>query len=621
VPPDTFDFIVVDECHRSIFGVWRQVLEYFDAFIIGLSATPNKQALGFFEQNLVMEYSHDRAVADKVNVDYDVYRIQTQITSQGSKIESGLVAGYRSRATRETRYATAEDDIPYTERDLDRSVVAVSQIRTVVRTFRDKLFTEIFPPAEGERPRTTVPKTLIFAKDDGHAEDIVGIVRNEFDKGNDFCQKITYRSVKDSDELISEFRNSPELRIAVTVDQIATGTDIKPLECLLFMRDVRSRGYFEQMLGRGVRVINNADFRAVTPDAPAKEGFIVVDAVGATEHDRFEDRTQPLDRKPTVALKALLDLAAQGSTDPDLASTLASRLARLDRRLTPADRARLTQVAGGVDLATITHGLVEASDPDLQREGAIAATGNAEPTPTEIRAVARELVTEALRPLAANPDLRATILDLRKSYEQTIDESSIDVVLFAGYSEAGRKRARTMVASFKEFIEEHRDDIHALQVLYSVPYAERLTYRDVKDLAETLSRPPQNWTPDRLWAAYDQLDRDKVRGSGERILTDIVSLVRYALEQDDELVPFRDRVKARFEGWLAMQEQTGPEFTEEQRRWLLWMRDHIATSMGIDADALNLPPFVEEGGIGKAVQVFGDRLGPLMNELSEVLAA
>ena len=621
VPPETFDFMVVDECHRSIFGVWRQVLEYFDAFIIGLSATPNQQALGFFEQNLVMEYNHDRAVADKVNVDYNVYRIQTQITAKGSKIDAGLLAGYRAKATRQIRYETADDDIPYTEKDLDRSVVAKDQIRTIVRTFRDKLFTEIFPPAEGEPPRTMVPKTLIFAKDDSHADDIVDIVRTEFGKGNDFCQKITYRSVKDSDELIAEFRNSPELRIAVTVDQIATGTDIKPLECLLFMRDVRSRGYFEQMIGRGVRVINNADFRAVTPDATSKERFVVVDAVGVTERDRFDDRTQPLDRKPTVALKALLDLAAQGSTDPDLASTLASRLARLDKRLTSADRERLAEVANGVDITAITHGLVEASDPDSHRERAISVTGKAEPTPAEIGAAAKELVSEALKPLAANPDLRNMILDLRKSYEQTIDETSKDVLLEAGYSASGRERARAIVKSFKEFIDEHHDDIHALQVLYSVPYAERLTYRDVKDLAETLSRPPHNWTTDRLWAAYDQLDRDKVRASGHRILTDVISLVRFALQQDDELVPYRDLVEARFEGWLAMQEETGPKFTEEQRHWLGWMKDHIATSMGIDADALELPPFTEQGGIGKAVQVFGDRLTPLMNELTEVLAA
>ena len=621
LPPETFDFIVVDECHRSIFGVWRQVLEYFDAFIIGLSATPNQQALGFFEQNLVMEYTHDRAVTNKVNVDYNVYRIQTQITAQGSKIEAGLLAGYRARSTRGMRYETAEDDIPYTEKDLDRSVVAKDQIRTIIRTYRDRLFTEIFPPAEGEPPRAMVPKTLIFAKDDSHADDIVDIVRTEFGKGNAFCQKITYRSVRDSEELISEFRNSPELRIAVTVDQIATGTDIKPLECLLFMRDVRSRGYFEQMLGRGVRVINNADFRAVTPDATSKERFVVVDAVGVTEHDRFEDRTQPLDRKPTVALKALLDLAGQGSTDPDLAATLASRLARLDRRLTVSDGERLTQVAGGMDLSTITHGLVEASDPDRQREHAVAVTGKTDPTIAEITAATRTLVSEALKPLAANPELRTTIVDLRKSYEQTIDETSKDVVLSAGYSEAARERARAMVMSFREFIKEHRNDIHALQVLYSVPYAERLTYRDIKELAETLSRPPRNWTTDRLWAAYDQLDRSKVHGSGQRILTDVVSLVRFTLELDDELIPFHDRVEARFEGWLAMQEQAGTTFTDEQRHWLGWMKDHIATSMGIDADSLDLPPFTEYGGIGHAYSLFGNELSELMEQLTRELAA
>ena len=208
-------------------------------------------------------------------------------------------------ASRETRRCAgnSEDDIPYTASDLDRTVVAKDQIRTIVRTFSDRLFTEIFP---GRGTADDVPKTLIFAKDDSHADDIVDIVRDEFGKGNDFCQKITYRSGKDPDELIPEFRNSPEFRVVVTVDMIATGTDIKPLECLCSCAMFSSRGYFEQMIGRGVRVINDADFRAVTPDATSKDGFVVVDAVGVTERDRFEDRTQPLDRKPTVGAKSLV---------------------------------------------------------------------------------------------------------------------------------------------------------------------------------------------------------------------------------------------------------------------------------------------------------------------------
>ncbi len=621
VPPETFDFIIVDECHRSIFGVWSQVLEYFDGFLIGLTATPNKQAMGFFHQNLVMEYSHDRAVAEKVNVDYWVYRINTEITAKGGKVDAGLWVGYRPRATRKVRRELATDDIPYTQQDLDRSVVAVDQIRTITKTFRDNLFTEIFPSAEGEPARRVVPKTLIFAKDDSHADDIVRIVREEFGKGNDFCQKITYRSVKDTDELIREFRNAPELRIAVTVDQIATGTDIKPLECLVFMRDVRSRGYFEQMIGRGVRVINDTDFRAVTPDANAKERFVVVDAVGVTEHDRFEDRAQPLDRKPTISLEKLLDTVALGTTDPDIASTLASRLARLDRRLTVDDRPRLTALANGMDIGVITSTLVDAVDPDRQREEAVTRSGRPDPDAADMAAATKNLVRAALEPLATNPTLRAEIINLRKSYEQTIDETSKDTILFAGYSETSRKRAHDMVKSFREYLDANRDEIRALHILYGRPYKDRLTYDDIKELAAALSRPPHNWTTDRLWQAYDQLDHSKVKGSGARILTDIVSLVQFALDQENDLVPFHDRVEQRFDAWLAMQSQAGSKFTDEQLRWLGWMKDHIATSMALDVETLDLPPFTEHGGIGKAFQVFGERLAPLMSELTEVLAA
>ncbi len=278
LPPEAFDVVIVDECHRSIYGLWRQVLEYFDAHLIGLTATPTKQTFGFFRQNFVMEYSHEMAVADGVNLDFTVYRIETAdhrdrrdhggrrlrpVTATGRPVHP-LGAGRRARHLQGTQ--------------LDRAVVAEDQIRTVIRTFKDRLFTELFPG------RTTVPKTLIFAKDDSHADDIVQVVREVFGKGNDFATKITYRTLDGKPEdLLQAFRNSLNPRIVVTVDMIATGTDVKPLECLLFMRSVRSRTYFEQMLGRGVRIIDDTDFQSVTDDAQRKDRFVVVDAVGVTE--------------------------------------------------------------------------------------------------------------------------------------------------------------------------------------------------------------------------------------------------------------------------------------------------------------------------------------------------
>lgn len=288
IPIDTFDFIIVDECHRSIYGKWRHVLEYFDAFITGLTATPYGQTRNFFNQNLIYEYRHEQAIEDNVNVGYYVYKIETEITQRGSALEAGSYVARRSRQNRRLNWEELDADVEYSERELDRNVVAEDQIRTVIQTFKDKLFTDLFPY------RHIVPKTLIFAKDDSHAEDIVHIVREVFAKGDDFCQKITYQSDR-PEELIAKFRNDSIFRIAVSVDMISTGTDIKPLECLFFMRAVRSSGYFEQMKGRGVRTINPDDLRAVTGDATTKTHFIIVDAVGVCDSLKTDSQSLPGD--------------------------------------------------------------------------------------------------------------------------------------------------------------------------------------------------------------------------------------------------------------------------------------------------------------------------------------
>jgi type I restriction enzyme R subunit len=614
LPPDTFDFIIIDECHRSIYGLWRQVLEYFDARLIGLTATPTKQTFGFFQQNLVMEYSHDMAVADGVNVDFTVYKIETAITKSGSTIESGDYAGFRDRQTRKVRWDAVDEPVTYSQRQLDRDVVAVDQIRTVIETFRDKLFTELFPG------RTTVPKTLIFAKDDSHADDIVQVVREVFGKGNQFATKITYRTHDGTpEELLQAFRNSMYPRIVVTVDMIATGTDVRPLECLVFMRSVQSRTYFEQMLGRGVRVINDTDFQAVTDDAKHKDRFLVVDAVGIMDTDLAET-VQPLERKPTSSLKDLFKAVAFGNKDPDIASSIAGRLARLDKQLTRDDREMLQGLAKGQDLGTIAREIVEALDPDKQIAAAVSGGASAEDA-SAITSVAQKMIAEALKPLASNPDLRNAILEVRKSYEQTIDETSTDHVLFAGHSAEGREKAATLVNQFAEYIKEHKDEIRALQILFSRPRRERLSFTEVKELAKAIERPPRQWTSEKLWRAYEVLDKSKVRGSGGRMLTDIVALVRYTLHQDEELVPFRDQVETRFAAWLEAQKNKGVTFTADQKQWLTWMKENIASELGIRAESFEYTPFVEHGGIGRAVQVFGERLNPLMDELTEALAA
>ena len=611
IPIETFDFIVTDECHRSIYNLWRQVLEYFDAFLIGLTATPSKQTFGFFQQNLVMEYSHREAVADGINVDFDVYRIRTEITEQGSTIDAGYYVDRRDRQTRKVRWERLEEDLAYTPNQLDRDVVADDQIRTVVQTFRDRLFTEIFPG------RQDVPKTIIFAKDDSHADDVVRIVRQEFGKGNDFCQKITYRTTGlKPEDLISSFRNSYNPRIVVTVDMIATGTDIKPVEVVFFMRNVRSRNFFEQMKGRGVRTISPTDFNAVTPDARNKDRFVIVDAVGVTETELSDSYS--LERQPTVPFDKLLDLVGMGSRDPEVLSSLASRLARLDRRLTSQDRQAIESTAQGTSLQDLVSGLAEATDPDTALDAARQATGQDDPPGEAVAKAKRQLLEDAARPLAANPQLRQLLSDTRRSYEQTIDTVSPDHLIEAGFSDA---QAGALVQSFQEFIRENRDEITALQLLYERPYRQRLSYADVRALADALETPPRSWTTGRLWQAYRQLDKSRVRGSGQRVLADIVSLVRYAIGETDELIPFADHVGERFQVWLATQQSAGRTFTKEQLRCLENIRDHIAGSVSMEPRHFDLAPFNKRGGLPRAYALFGDDLSGLLEELNLELVA
>jgi type I restriction enzyme R subunit len=372
------------------------------------------------------------------------------------------------------------------------------------------------------------------------------------------------------------------------------------------------------MKGRGVRVINPTDLQGVTPDAPAKDRFVIVDAVGVTEADLHD--TVPLERHPTAPFEKLMQRLAIGERDADLVSSVAGRLARLDRRITKDDRAELEEAAG-LTLTDLAHGLVEALDPDRHLAEAQEATGESEPPPDEVAAAAGRMIEQAVRPIADNPELRTKLVDIRRSYEQLIDEASKDVVVRADYSVDAADRARRTVESFRQFIEDNKDEITALQVLYSRPYQQRLTFKEIKELANAIRRPPHRWTPDQLWQAYETLDRSKVRGSPGAVLTNIVSLVRYTLRQEDELVPFPEIARQRFEDWMRQQRAAGRTFTEEQRAWLEGIRDHIAASLTISAEDFEAVPFVQHGGLGRAYQLFGDQLTPLLEELTEVLAA
>ena len=622
VPVESFDFIVIDECHRSIYNLWKQVLDYFDACLIGLTATPDKRTFGFFNSNVVAEYHYEQSVLDGVNVGYDVYEIETEVTARGGKIEAREWVDHRDRLTRAKRWAQTEEDTDYGKTQLDKSVVNPDQIRAVIQAMKTAVETRIFPS------RAETPKTLIFAKTDSHADDIIRTVREVYGRGNDFCRKVTYAE-KDADAVLANFRNEFHPRIAVTVDMIATGTDVKPLEVLLFMRDVRSRGYYEQMKGRGVRSLDAESLKKVSNSASgAKDRFVLIDAVGVEQSLKTDSR--PLERKPGVSLDALLKGVAFGEPDADTVLSLGNRLVRLARQLDDKALRRIAQASGGIGLHDLARGLVQALDADRITADALAAAqaagitrNEATLTDAELQAARQQRLAAACAPFDV-PPLRDAIESARRDREQLIDTLNPDSVTRSEFAAQAQANAQAVIQQFSDFLQTHRDELAALSFFHAQPYQRRaLTLDMIEDLHERLSRPPLLLTTEKLWSAYARVREGQVRGTDtRRQLTDLVTLVRFALGLDEELRPFADSVDRKFADWVFRHNaQRATAFTPEQMDWLRLMKDHIAASCCMERDDFDYAQLAARGGLQKAWHVFGGELDGLMAGMNEELVA
>lgn len=615
VPPEFFDFIVIDECHRSIYNLWRQVLEYFDSYLVGLTATPDNRTYGFFRKNVVSEYDHEKAVADGVNVGNEIYVIETERTKGGGTIKAGQQVEHREKLTRKKRWERQDEDEVYTSTQLDRDIVNPDQIRTVIRTFKDKL-PEIFPG------RKELPKTLIFAKTDSHADDIIQTVREEFGEGNEFCKKITYKAKENPKSILAQFRNDYNPRIAVTVDMVATGTDVKPLECLLFMRDVKSRNYLEQMKGRGTRTLGYDDLKKVTPSAKsAKTHYVIVDAVGVTKS--LKTASQPLITKPTVPLKDLAMGVMMGASDVDTVSSLAGRLSRLNKQLDNKDLERIKEKAGGMELTDIVGGLLSAIDPDNVETKArdIEQISEGQEPKEETRAQAqRELVSNAAN--VFNGELIELLDSIRRDKEQIIDHDNLDNVILAEWDGNAEENAKAMVQDFETYLQENRDEIEALTIFYSEPHRrQKVTYAMIKQLMDKIRDDKPRLAPLRVWRAYAHLDDYKGENPVSE-LTALISLIRRACGIDKTVSRHSETVRRNFQDWIMKHHSGGGEkFNKEQMEWLHMIRDHIISSFHIERDDLEMSPFDTHGGMGKMYKLFGDDMDNLINELNEVLAA
>ena len=561
LPHDYFDLIIIDECHRSIYGNWRKVLEYFDtARLVGLTATPIPETMAFFNNNRIVNYTLEKSIVDGVNVDCRVYRIKTQVTENGGAILEGEKIKEETRYTGDVKTISNKETKTYTNKELNRSVINPAQIKLILSTYRDVVYTELFNDPQREANFDYLPKTLIFALNETHASNIVQIAKEVFGHTDDrFVQKITY-SAGDSNELIRQFRNDKDFRIAVTCTLVATGTDVKPLEVLIFMRDVESLPLYIQMKGRGVRTLGDEQLRNVTPNAFSKDCFYLIDAVGVTEHEKtIPTITDELTTK-IITLKELLEQITHGYLPDEHLKRLAATLSRIYNKADNSQRTEFIRLAND-DMKELASRIYEAfennilppfistKEPNNERKGLVA-------------------------PLANHADARRYLLILAAGFVNTLMPGE-DTLISKGFS---IEEAKSTTEAFEDFCKEHSDEIEALRIIYNNE-GEPITYSMLKDLENKLKMANNHFTSKQLWNSYAILNPNSVRRSSTKeesdALTNIIQLVRFALRQIERLDSVVSTSKQYFNLWLGQNQR---EITDKQREVISRIVDYIASN-------------------------------------------
>ena len=561
LPPDFFDLIIIDECHRSIYGNWRSVLEYFNtAKMIGLTATPVPETMAFFNNNRVVNYTLEQSIIDGVNVDARIYRIRTEVTENGGAIRKGDKLKRETRYTGKIETVKNEETRHYTREELNRSIINPAQIKLVLETYRDAVYTEMFTDPQREPNMDYLPKTLIFALNENHATNIVRIAKEVFGRTDDkYVQKITYSS-GDSNELIRQFRNDKEFRIAVTCTLVATGTDVKPLEVLVFMRDVASEPLYIQMKGRGVRTIGDDQLRNVTPNAFSKDCFILVDAVGVTESAKTTTSPSDGENEQTITLKRLLELLAHGNVNDDYLRLIAARLARINNKCNERQReefqqkalASMREISVNIFTAFENNSLppyLDINEPNNERKGLVA-------------------------PLVNHPDARQYLLILAAGFVETLQPGE-DTLIFRGFSQ---EEATEVTSAFEQYCHDHQDEIEALRIIYNND-GEPLTYSILNDLENKLKLANNKFQTSRLWNCYTIINPQSVKQhttkEEKEALTNIIQLVRFAYHQIEKLESLYASAHQLFNLWCGQMQRT---ITDSQIAIIRQIVDYIASN-------------------------------------------
>ncbi len=612
ISPDHFQLIIVDECHRSIYGKWKAVLDYFsNAHILGLTATPTPEAYAFFNWNIIEKYTYDDSVVDGVNVPSRIYRIITEVTEHGGAIRAGTRVSETARRTGRVTNYTASGRIDYSTTLLDRSVVNRNQIREVLRSYKKAIYTDMYP--ERERKWEYIPKTLIFAKNDNHATEIVEAVKEvfgtEFDTGEvpeNFVQKITYTAA-DSNGLIRDLRTEKDFRIAVTVTLVATGTDVKPLEVVLFMKDVFSDVLYTQMKGRGCRVIDEDKLREVTPNAVTKECFYIVDSIGVTEHEKLIPRPtieQSLTKR-VLSLDHLLEHLAHNELSDENLWLLRDYCATIHRRYenNPLFGRHLDAFISAYGYAprTIANSIQQAFD-----DGVLPAYRS----PSEDNSIRMSLIECLLTSIPA----RRKLLEMQRGYVLATEEDP-DELIYAGFS---KETAKAFIDNFEKYLNENKDRLEALRILYNSEDAV-ITHSMLTELRDSLLAESRQYSAYQIWKNYkildDSGDVDELDVKANvNALTNLIQLVRFAYKRSQRLTSLFGTYKQRFSLYCGQMQRV---LSTEQQELMRQIAEFVINDGALSVMELNE---VDTDLWRRGVTLFGPKaLTEEMNALASIL--
>lgn len=610
LPPDFFDVIIIDECHRSIYGDWQQVLTYFNkAKIIGLTATPTPEAEAFFNKNRVVNYTLEKSIADGVNVPPRVFRIKTEISENGVTLNDGEKVKKLSKYTGDQKTQKQQEDRQYTKTELDRSIIVPSQIKTVVQAYKDSIYEYLYP--ERKKDWYMIPKTLFFAKTESHAECIKQAIEDvfgpEFPSGKvpeNFVQKITCKA-GNSNQLISDFRNNNDFRIAITVTLVATGTDVRPLEVLVFMRDINSEVLYTQMKGRGCRTIADDKLQLVTTNATSKDCFYLVDAVGVTEHEKSIPEPGKRRENPGVlSLKDLLEHLAHGEVSNENLNLLMGYLSKVNKKAEPEDLLELNTLLQKVTVKQLCLNIIDALNPEAPK---VPDFEDINQPNTE-----RKLL---ISPLIDNSKARKKLLEINAGFIKiTIDKP--DTIIGVGFS---KEQAKGYIEQFEDYINDNKDEIEALRIIYNQEKI-AITHSMLKDLEKKLITHNNQLRSDFLWTCYQTLDGEtgNVKPLNKEtelgILTNLIQLVRYGFKIEKELVSLKRRFGSYFNLYCG---QAWRKFTPEQVEIVQQIAEYIVQNGCISNIELSK---IKPDLFRKAIPIFGpDKINSELQTISNYI--